>query len=123
MTDQEVNEFLESIGGLKSAYYPDRILKHRIFECGSGWNKLICDLIKDLINIGWNKEIAQIKEKFGTLRFYPGGCTDEQWKLIGEAERKSSTICEYCGSKDAKLYTDGWHTTECKNCRKNGKNL
>ena len=46
MTDQEVNEFLESIGGLKSAYYPDRILKHRMFECGSGWNQLICDLIK-----------------------------------------------------------------------------
>ena len=123
MTDQEVNEFLESIGGLKSAYYPDRILKHRMFECGPGWNKLICDLIKDLIDIGWNKEIAQIKEKFGTLRFYPGGCTTEQWKLIEEAERKSSTICEYCGSKDAKLYTDGWYTTECKNCRKNGKNL
>ena len=121
MTDQEVNEFLESIGGLKSAYYPDKIIESRIFECGSGWNKLICDLIKDLINIGWNKEIAQIKEKFGTLRFYPGGCTEEQWKLIGEAERKSATICEYCGSKDAKLYTDGWHTTECKNCR-NKKN-
>ena len=117
MTDQEVNEFLESIGGLKSAYYPDRILKHRMFECGSGWNQLICNLIKDLIAIGWNKKIGQIKEKFGTLRFYPGGCTDEQWKLIQEAERKSSTICEYCGSKDAKLYTDGWHTTECKNCR------
>lgn len=123
MTNKQVEEFLKEIGGLKSAYYPDKIIKNRIFECGSGWNKLICDLIKDLINIGWNKEIAQIKEKFGTLRFYPGGCTDEQWKLIGEAERKSSTICEYCGSKDAKLYTDGWHTTECKNCRKNGKNL
>ena len=121
MTDQEVNEFLESIGGLKSAYYPDRILKHRMFECGSGWNQLICDLIKDLIAIGWNKEIAQIKEKFGTLRFYPGGCTDEQWKLIEEAERKSSTICEYCGSEDADLYTDGWYTTECKDCR-NKKN-
>ena len=118
MTDQEVNEFLESIGGLKSAYYPDRILKHRMFECGSGWNKLICDLIQNLINIGWNKEIAQIKEKFGTLRFYPGGCTKEQWKLIEEAERKSSTICEYCGStENVKLYTDGWYTTECKNCR------
>lgn len=121
MTDQEVNEFLESIGGLKSAYYPDRILKHRMFECGPGWNKLICDLIQNLIDIGWNKEIAQIKEKFGTLRFYPGGYTTEQWKLIEEAERKSSTICEYCGSKDAKLYTDGWYTTECKNCR-NKKN-
>ena len=121
MTNQEVNEFLESIGGLKSAYYPDRILKHRMFECGPGWNKLICDLIQNLIDIGWNKEIAQIKEKFGTLRFYPGGCTEEQLKLIVEAERKSSTICEYCGSKDAKLYTDGWYTTECKDCR-NKKN-
>ena len=118
MTDQEVNEFLESMGGLKSAYYPDRILKHRMFECGSGWNQLICDLIKDLIAIGWNKEIGQIKEKFGTLRFYPGGCTDEQWKLIGEAQLKSSTICEYCGTtEDVKLYTDGWHTTICKSCK------
>ena len=118
MTDQEVNEFLESMGGLKSAYYPDRIITSRMFECGSGWNKLICDLIQNLIDIGWNKEIAQIKEKFGTLRFYPGGCTDEQWKLIGEAERKSATICEYCGTtENVKLYTDGWYTTECLSCR------
>ena len=47
-----------------------------------------------------------------------GGCTEEQWKLIGEAERKSATICEYCGTtEDVKLYTDGWHTTECLSCR------
>lgn len=122
MTNKQVEEFLKEIGGLKSAYYPDKIIKNRIFECGSGWNKLICDLIKDLINIGWNKEIAQIKEKFGTLRFYPGGCTDEQWKLIQEAERKSSTICEYCGTtENVKLYTDGWYTTECKDCRNKKK--
>ena len=118
MTDQEVDKYLESIGGLKSAYYPDRILKHRMFECGSGWNELICNLIKDLIGIGWNKEIGQIKEKFGTLRFYPGGCTEEQWKLIREAERKSATVCECCGTiENVKLYTDGWYTTKCLSCR------
>ena len=38
--------------------------------------------------------------------------------VIGEAERKSATICEYCGTtEDVKLYTDGWHTTICKSCR------
>lgn len=40
MTDQEVKKYLESIGGLKSVYYPDRIITSRMFECSSGWNKL-----------------------------------------------------------------------------------
>lgn len=117
MTNLEVDKYLESIDGLESAYFPDRKITSRIFECGSGWNKLICDLIQNLIDIGWDKKIAQIKEKFGTLRFYPGGCTEEQWKLIEEAERKSATICEYCGTtENVKLYTDGWCTTKCSSC-------
>lgn len=58
-----------------------------MFECGSGWNKLICNLIKDLIDIGWNKEIAQIKEKFGTLRFYPGGYMKNSGNLLKQKEK------------------------------------
>lgn len=119
MTDQEVREYLKSIGGLESVYVPNKKITSRIFECGSGWNKLICDLIQNLIDIGWNKEIAQIKEKYGTLRFYPGSCTDEQWKLIEEAEKKSATICEYCGdTENVKLYKDGWYKTMCTSCKK-----
>lgn len=41
---------------------------------------------------------SQVKEKFGTLRFYMDYATDEMYKLIEEAEAKSAITCELCGA-------------------------
>jgi hypothetical protein len=43
------------------------------FECGDGWYNIMYELmqkIDDFIEDGENVEIQQVKEKFGTLRFY-----------------------------------------------------
>lgn len=55
---------------------------------------------------------SQIKEKFGTLRFYVNGATSEHWNYISFAESMSGSICEDCGAP-GKTYTNGWHRTLC----------
>lgn len=96
-------------------------------ECGSGWSKII-DPIIDYIekyNSTIEKEedkikIVQIKEKFGSLRFYAHNKTPELIKLIEEAEDKSYNICELCGSEeDIGQIADGWITTCCRKCAEN----
>lgn len=58
---------------------------------------------------------SQVKEKFGTLRFYMTGSTDEMEAIITEAERRSAVTCEECG-KPGKLVGGGWVYTRCREC-------
>jgi hypothetical protein len=115
MKEKEMNEFLESIGGLKSGYYTDRppITKCGFFGVDSGWYPLIKELIEDLIKLGWDKQTCQVKEKFGGLRFYINEGSNEIYERIVKAEKDSYEICEVTG-KDGKLRNDiGWYRTLC----------
>ena len=56
---------------------------------------------------------SQIKEKYGRLRFYVAGETDEMAKIIREAERKSAKTCEECG-KPGESRDNGWSYTACR---------
>lgn len=115
MTEQAMNEFLQSISGLKNGYYTDRepIMNSGFFECDAGWYQIIKDLITDLIALGWDKQTCQVKEKFGGLRFYINAGSDEMHARIQEAERLSYETCEVTG-EPGKLRTDlGWHATLC----------
>jgi hypothetical protein len=112
MTNEELSEYLKSIGGLKIPYKKNIVLDDvDYFQCSSGWNKLLKDLIDDLIKLGWNKEIEQVKEKFGGLRFYINEGSNEIYDRINIAEKESYTICEKTG-KPGELRTDiGWWST------------
>ena len=57
--------------------------------------------------------VSQVKEKFGTLRFYINGGTEEHYNYISFAESMSAHICETCG-KPGKLLGRGWVYTACK---------
>lgn len=93
------------------------------FECGDGWFKLIYDLsekIEVLINALPENEqsgiyASQVKEKFGTLRFYMSGATDEIYDLITEAEIKSGEVCETCSEPSIPLGS-GWIVNQCRSC-------
>ena len=115
MIQIEMNTFLESIGGLDNGFYPDRnpIKDSGFFECGNGWYPLIKDLITDLIELGWDKQVCQVKEKFGTLRFYIQAGTDEHYNYISFAESMSGVTCETCG-KPGKRLGRGWIYTACE---------
>lgn len=79
---------------------------------GRGWHTLVSNLIDDLFQLDWDGQIADIKEKFGTLRFYIGPETTKQSECIANAEKKSGTICEVCG-KPGVLREGGWLKTLC----------
>jgi hypothetical protein len=55
--------------------------------------------------------VQQVKEKFGTLRYYCGG-TDRIDAFVRLAERLSAHTCEDCG-KWGKTREGGWIRTQC----------
>jgi len=55
---------------------------------------------------------AQVKEKFGGLRFYIDGGTDEHYNYIRFAESMSYKTCEVCGAPGT-YYPFGWHHVAC----------
>lgn len=59
---------------------------------------------------------VQVKEKFGTLRFYVNGAADEQYNYISFAEAMSGRVCETCGTTKDVFQTSGWIKTTCKAC-------
>jgi len=115
MTDEQMNEFLQSIGGLENGYYSDRpkITDSNFFSVNNGWFELIKELIEDLIALGWDKQTCQVKEKFGGLRFYINAGSDEIFDRISKAERDSYDICEVCGEKGELRKDLGWYFTLC----------
>jgi hypothetical protein len=113
----EFNEFLESIGGLENGYFTDRppIKDRYFFSIGDGWLPLVRELIEKAIAAGWDKQICQVKEKFGGLRFYINSAPQEVWDIIEEYEKKSNEICEHCGN-EGKPRGGGWIQTLCDEC-------
>ena len=60
---------------------------------------------------------AQVKEKYGSLRFYTVGGDDEIQGMVRMAEAMSCRICEDCG-KPGKQNEGGWIRTQCEGCRR-----
>ncbi len=94
------------------------------FECGDGWFELIYKLSEDIVRVSKSVRVSQVKEKFGTLRFYIAGVeienAEEVFDLIEQAEKDSEIICETCGEA-GRLRKSGWMFTACDKCYK-GRN-
>lgn len=118
MTNEEFEDYLKSIGGLVNGWRTDQpVIVTNICECDEGWLQLIHDLIEELIAAGWDKQIRQIKEKFGGLRFYPGPMNDEQWKIVNKYTLLSYSTCERCGSiENVASRGKSWIQTLCNKC-------
>jgi len=59
--------------------------------------------------------LDQVKEKFGTLRFYYSGGDDEISGMVRMAESMSGVTCEEC-SAPAETHGPGWIRTICEPC-------
>lgn len=82
------------------------------FEISSGWYGLVRVLLEELHHAGWDKEICQVKEKFGGLRFYINSGSEEIFNIIHKYEELSYTICEECGEA-GEIRSGGWIRTLC----------
>jgi hypothetical protein len=111
------------------------------FECGDGWFQILNQLMGNIQHhIDWKerqREVAirfnskaasgemrevpkevpqvildQVKEKFGTLRFYYSGGDDYIRGLVSMAESMSGITCETCG-KPGTQTSGGWVKTVC----------
>lgn len=99
------------------------------FSCGEGWFgplKNLCDQIESiLIELPEEErrfQVAQVKEKFGGLRFYTDGpknkeAYDKIQELIKVAERECAVLCEDCGSFGTRR-NEGWIKMRCDDCEK-----
>jgi hypothetical protein len=85
------------------------------YGCGEGWRPILEELCAKIEVLDPTVRIAQIKEKFGDLRLYIDGGSEEVYDLIREAEERSSVTCEYCGAPGIKDYTR-WIKTLCPAC-------
>lgn len=87
--------------------------------CGDGWFDLIDSLCERLQfwtdrNKAPQVVAIQVKEKFGTLCFYPrGAASQEQRGMIHMAEAMSARICDQCGKPGQTLVHEHWHMTRC----------
>ncbi len=65
---------------------------------------------------------TQVKEKFGTLRFYlgpvPAERSDEIYGSIRDAEKESAKTCEACGAPAKVKAHRGWYSCICTACRR-----
>lgn len=86
-------------------------------QTGEGWKSLLESLFDDLVGLGWNGELHQVKEKFGGLRFYTGGLTQAQSDRVTQAEQESYKTCQVCGEPGEPNKDGGWITTRCVPCR------
>lgn len=102
-----------------------RRVKH--IECGEGWYDIIAKLSSELEKWiikyiqnnpdDYNPPMAlQVKEKFGTLRFYVSSATEEIHKLISATEIESGKICEFCGVPGQRDKINYWVKTLCPEC-------
>ena len=107
------------------------------FSHGDGWYNIIEAACRNIQNhIDWKRKqepyasmtdeefdeihqpvAAQVKEKFGGLRFYVDNSDDYVRGVIAMAESMSYRTCEDCGAP-GKQSGKGWIKTVCDTCNK-----
>lgn len=91
-------------------------------RCHPGWSKLIDETHRKMLYLDPDYRVAQIKEKYGTLRYYFFASEEVDGLVVSimcdveyEAEQRSTSICEQCG-KFGRLRGTGWFYTACDEC-------
>ena len=95
------------------------------FECGDGWYNILNQLMGNIQHhIDWKEKqgkpvpqvtLDQVKEKFGTQRFYYTGGDEYISGMVTMAEAMSGTTCESCGNPGERT-GGGWIKTICEPC-------
>lgn len=89
-----------------------------------GWEHIVEEFVQRAITLKtWNKNLGQVKEKFGGLRIYYDEPTDrteglKMYEWLEDAEEKSDNTCQECASTNSVMCRDinGLICTLCKEC-------
>lgn len=93
------DEFDKALTGRVRSHYSDSGKPSDLLEFKQeGWLQLLCDAAADMLALGWDGYVAQIKEKFGGLRFYI-----------------DQPICQACGGT-GKVSGFGDREVKCREC-------
>lgn len=103
-------------------------------EVGDGWFDLLWKLSEDLENLDPSLVTSQVKEKFGTLRFYladtdlamrheagevfsfaPQAKDERVRARISLAEEQSASVCQKCGAP-GRMRNGGYVYVSCDKC-------
>lgn len=105
----------------------ERIPSHygKIIECDSGWHELICECHLELVKIDPMYEVYQIKEKFGSLRYYFGTKSNDfkeaaMWEISMKYEKLSFEVCEITGKPGKLMHKQGIYKTLAEEYEKEG---
>lgn len=100
--------------------YPD-LIKERNLGCSTpaAWKPYIEHMLSRIRGLGTDLTILQMKEKFGGLRVYFDGVSDNEglYPIVEEAGMEVTTVCAVCGSKHNVKYgtraNSGWWLYLC----------
>ena len=90
---------------------------------GKGWAEIVevCwKVCKTCTEV--NVFITQVKEKYGSLRFYVSSAPSYVYHVIDAMEEESSIVCELCGENGETTDVHGWYKTLCTECYKEAWN-
>lgn len=77
-----------------------------------GWHPILARLVDDLLSLGWDGQVTQVKEKFGGLQFYIKQKSDVLRDRIHVAQEEAYRTCEICG-RPGLPRSGGWIKTLC----------
>lgn len=80
----------------------------------AGWMDLVYEA-RDLCT-KHGVRLAQVKEKFGDLRIYTEGATEQVSREISAICVRSSALCEDCGRPGSPHQKGSWMRTLCRGC-------
>lgn len=87
-----------------------------------GWDDLILELDTVIASYDPDYTLAQVKEKFGTLRFYydlsdmDNPNAGEIARIVRQYELLSSLTCQFCGADGTIHEIEYWWSTLCEGC-------
>lgn len=92
-----------------------------------GWKKTLgiqlCEeLREELLRIDpsllYKYRVSQVKEKYGSLRWYDGSYSDQMDDIVSKFEDISQYTCIVCGKINVPILDDGWISPCCTECYK-----
>lgn len=136
-TDEERDAYIQRLTEMYPALFKEWGLREE-YSCmafglciGNGWLPLMFRLLQDLDHVIDNREnsvwLAQVKEKFGTLRVYLNADQSDEngsaklnrqrlyicERFVSWAEHVSAYTCETCGKRGEMRSQNGWVMVRC----------